>query len=175
MSKRLSSKGRHTYGVLLFFTMMSVTSIAPFFLKLEHNDQFENLLRGSIVSKSKWASQVDIMSVPPIEPIFIGQLNSSDVPYLVSFPWWDGRINKTNFLRKTGACGVKCECRYRHHFQFLFSFPSINNLLLTILLSSFWMVPLTAIWTNPTVIDVQKIIADTKPNDIFVDVGANVG
>ena len=37
------------------------------------------------------------------------------------------------------------------------------------------MVPLTAIWTNPTVIDVQKIIADTKPNDIFVDVGANVG
>ena len=99
---------------------MSVTSIAPFFLKLEHNDQFENLLRGSIVSKSKWASQVDIMSVPPIEPIFIGQLNSSDVPYLVSFPWWDGRINKTNFLRKTGACGVNADTGITFSSCFLF-------------------------------------------------------
>lgn len=44
--------------------------------------------------------QVDFQSVDPIDPIYIGQLNSSDVPYLVSFPWWDSRVRKVNYLKK---------------------------------------------------------------------------
>ncbi|KAL9183014.1 LOW QUALITY PROTEIN: hypothetical protein ACHAXT_004801 [Thalassiosira profunda] len=41
--------------------------------------------------------ELDCQNIEPIEPVFVGQLNSSDTPYFVSFPWWDSRINKTNF------------------------------------------------------------------------------
>lgn len=76
---------------------------------------------------------LDVTSVPSIKPVFIGQLNSTDVPYLVSFPWWDSRTRKPNYVNKR------------------------------------------PIWANPTVMELQRIIADTGPDDIYVDVGANVG
>lgn len=76
---------------------------------------------------------INISSTPSIGPSYIGQLNSTHVDYLVSFPWWDSRINKTNFRRGT------------------------------------------KIWAHPTVRMVQDMIANTGPNDAFIDIGANVG
>ena len=94
------------YPSILGLIALTVT-IAPFLINLNnfrHSDQFAKILRESIVSKT--LSEVDIMSIPSIEPMYIGQLNSSDVPYLVSFPWWDKRINGTNYQRKRGRFTV---------------------------------------------------------------------
>ncbi|KAL9183010.1 hypothetical protein ACHAXT_004797 [Thalassiosira profunda] len=77
--------------------------------------------------------ELDCQNIEPIEPVFVGQLNSSDTPYFVSFPWWDSRINKTNFKARK------------------------------------------PIWTHQTVRDVQAIINASSINDVFIDIGANVG
>ncbi|KAL7518175.1 hypothetical protein ACHAWX_003029 [Stephanocyclus meneghinianus] len=141
-TKNRAKKKHGECSHLHYFLVIAISAsiIIPFYalelVSLGEDTRIANFLKASfIIAEGKHSifKEVDIISTTAVHPVFIGQLNSTDVPYLVSFPWWDGRINKTNFIRKA------------------------------------------PIWANPTVMSVQRIIADTGPDDIFVDVGANVG
>lgn len=125
--RRLGSVRRSCRGI--FESLIILYIGLALYISGKHNDTTASsssylldMPNNSRSSSHSVVKTVDFQHIDAIEPVNIGQLNSTFIPYLVSFAWWDGKIKKVNFLNKRpiyylgsshSAGGTKAYRRYR--------------------------------------------------------------
>lgn len=103
--RRLGSVRRSCRGI--FESLIILYIGLALYISGKHNDTTASsssylldMPNNSRSSSHSVVKTVDFQHIDAIEPVNIGQLNSTFIPYLVSFAWWDGKIKKVNFLNK---------------------------------------------------------------------------